>query len=156
MKTKMFMILTAITMLLSLAIPAPARAENTRIDFTGIETGCTDPVWTKEWGSGPNFHISGVSSTCYDVANKNYFTGTNYISDGMGHFVAGGAIMIITGKFRMETEEGGVWVGTFITPANTTILTAVGQGEGIYWGLQIHMFQDQNTGEFWGYVNTGE
>ncbi len=155
MKTKGLMSLAVMSILLTLAMPVPAHAANMRIYFTGTETGCDPLIPGREWSSGPNYHIHVESQTCYEAATIAQFTGANYPHDGVINLVGGGSVLTITGKFRMETNEGGIWVGSFTWPANTNILTGIGHGQGIYKGLNMHVFVDETTGMFSGYIDTG-
>ena len=154
MKTRVFMSLAAIAILLTLAMPIPARAD-ARTYFTGSETGCGALGVSREWPSGPNYHLRVDSQTCSEVGSIVEATGTIYLSDGVINLVGGGALATMTGKFRFETDEGGIWVGSFTWPANTMILKGVGRGQGLYEGLTIHMVLDQTTSNFWGYIESG-
>jgi hypothetical protein len=142
-----------IAVLLTLSIPTTVRADNNRIYFTGIETGCEDWVVEREWMAGPTYHLRIDTQTCYEEANIPQFTGTLYPHDGVINF--GGMFGTINGKFRMETEEGGVWVGNFELSANSNTISGVGHGEGIYAGQQMRVFTNAETGEFWGYIING-
>ena len=154
MKTKVLTSLAVMSILLTLAMPVPASAANMRIDFTGTETGCDPLISSREWPSGPNYHIHVESQTCFEAATIAQFTGTNYPYDGVINLVGRGSVLTITGKFRMETDEGGIWVGNFTWPANTNILIGIGHGQGIYKGLNVHLFVDETTGMFSGYIDT--
>ena len=155
MKTKVLMCLAAMSILLALAMPLSARAEEARVYFTGIEASCDPLLPSRIWASGPNYHVRVQSQTCYEQGSIAQATGTNYASDGVINEVGHESILTVTGKFRLETNEGGIWVGSFTWPANTNLLRAVGQGQGMYEGLSIHMFLDQATGTFWGYIEPG-
>ena len=152
----MFTSLAIIAILATLLMAAPARADNTRIYFTGYEPGCDEWVVSRVLEPGPNLQLKIYSQTCHDVAIIPQFTGTNYAHDGILNVVGGGQFVIVHGKFRFESDEGGIWVGLFNLPANSTTLTAVGHGEGIYAGQDIHVFMDNLTSQFWGYIDTHE
>ena len=144
-----------IAILLTLTLPTPTYAKNERIYFTGSETGCDAEVIDREWASGPNYHFRIDTQTCYEVGDTPQFIGTLYAYDGVINISGGGSIITINGKFRMETDEGGVWVGNFELPANSNTIKGVGHGEGMYAGQQIHVFTNNETGEFWGYIING-
>jgi len=143
-----------IAIMLSLTLPTPAYAENERIYFTGYESGCDSAVIDRDWASGPNYHLRIDTQTCYEVGDIPQFTGTLYAYDGVINVSGGGSMITINGKFRMETEEGGVWVGSFERPANTNILRGVGHGEGMYEGQHIYINNDQLSGIISGYTTT--
>jgi len=145
-----------IAIMLSLTLPTPAYAKNERIDFTGSETRCDFPEIDREWVSGLNYHLRIDTQTCYEVGDIPQFTGTLYAYDGVINVSGGGSMITINGKFRMETEEGGVWVGSFERPANTNILRGVGHGEGIYEGQHIHIYNDQLNNKISGYITIGK
>ncbi len=154
MRMRMLVIVAMLAMLLASALPLAAHAENSRIYFTGVETSCDPLLPSRIWASGPNYHVRVQSQTCHEQGSIPQATGTNYASEGVINEVGRESILTVTGKFRLETNEGGIWVGSFTWPANTNLLKAVGQGQGIYEGLNIHMFLDQSTGTFWGYIDT--
>jgi hypothetical protein len=155
MKTRMFMIVALIAALFALAAPVRAHAENTRIYFTGSEW--CDPnslIFGRAWMSGPNFHANGITQVCYDTASIPQLIGTAYLFDGR-IVVNGLELYPISGKYRMESNEGGVWTGSWILPANSNIIRLTAHGEGKYEGLQLHLFEDDSAGSFWGYIDTG-
>jgi hypothetical protein len=128
-------------------------APTTRTYFTG--TAACDPLSVtvvREWMAGPNYQGRGFAQTCYDTASIPELNGIEYIN-----FHVVGRNGILSGKDRMETNEGGVWVGSWVWPANTWILRIVMQGEGKYAGQQLRMFENAEDGSFWGYIEaTGE
>jgi len=142
--------LAVIAILLTLSIPTPVRADNNRTYFTGSETGCDKWEVEREWMAGPTLHLRIDTQTCDEEADIPQYTGTIYASDGVINM--GGMFITVNGKFRMETVEGGVWVGNFKLSANSNTITGVGHGEGMYAGQQIHVFTNNETGEFWGYI----
>lgn len=152
MKAKLFTVLVILALLIPLTVPAPVHAASTRIYFTGSEP-CDDGSfdYARFWISGPNIHVNGVTSTCYPIASIPQFTGTDYLSDGR---IVWNSIELspISGKFRMESIEGGVWTGSWILPANSNTIQITGHGEGIYAGKQIFIYEDDPTGNFWGYI----
>ena len=156
MKTKLFMSLATIAILATLLMAAPARAENTRIYFTGNEPGCDEWVVSRVVESGPNLHLRIYSQTCHDEASIPQFTGTNYAYNGILNFVGGGELVTITGKFHFVSVEGGIWDGNFTFHANANTLIGVGHGEGLYEGQDIHITTNISTGNFWGYIDTHE
>src|SRR5512135_947574 len=113
MKTKVRVSLAVMSILLILAMPISARAEEARIYFTGIETGCAPLLPSRIWASGPNYHVRVQSQTCYEQGSIPRATGTNYASDGVINEVGRESLLTVTGKFRLETNEGGIWVGSF-------------------------------------------
>jgi len=142
-----------IAILLTLSIPTPVRADNNRISFTGYETGCDGWVVERGWEAGNTLHLRIDSQTCYEVGDIPQYIGTLYAYDGVVNI--GGKFVTVNGKFSMETDEGGVWVGNFELPANSNTIKGVGHGEGMYAGQQIHVFTNNETGEFWGYIING-
>ncbi len=58
---------------------------------------------------------------------------------------------VLSGKLRMESAEGGAWVGSWVMPANTTTIQVIAHGEGLYEGQQLHWFLD-DAGPFNGYI----
>jgi hypothetical protein len=151
-RMKLFLVLTVIAALLLATMPASA--ETTRIDFTGFDSCDPDTlIFTRAWEAGPNLHIAGITQTCHDTASIPQLTGTTYLFDSRINLVGGESNFIIFGKFRTESDEGGVWVGSWVLPANTSTIQVVGHGEGLYEGQQLHWFLDV-SGPFWGYILT--
>ena len=64
-----------------------------------------------------------------------------------------GPNFILVGKLRMESDEGGVWKGSWVLPANSTTIQVIAHGEGIYEGLKLHWFLSLD-GPFWGYITS--
>ncbi len=69
MKSRIFESLIAITILIAVVLPSPARAAATRINFPGSEDCPNPPLWTRAWEAGPNLHLAGITATCYDTAD---------------------------------------------------------------------------------------
>ncbi len=141
---------------LLLATAGVASAQTARIDFSGSEW-CPD---TFLFGSirfpGPNLQIRDITQVCYDTASIPQLTGTDYLSDSNLHAVGKGGNFILTGKLRMESVEGGAWVGTWVWATNMDTIQVVAHGEGKYEGMQLHWFLTEE-GPFWGYILvTGE
>jgi hypothetical protein len=156
MKTKLFMIFAANAMLFALAIPVVVHAENSRIYFTGSEWCDSNTfIFARIWESGPNLHLDQITQTCYDTASIPRLTGTDYLFDARMNLVGGGPNFILSGKLRMVSDEGGVWVGSWVLPANTTTIQIIAHGEGLYEGQQLHWFLEETgngSGPFSGYI----
>jgi hypothetical protein len=146
-------ILFVLTLVFSLLFPMTiASANPNRIDFSGSEW--CDPSTLnviREWMAGPNYQARGLTQVCYDTADIPQMTGTDYLSDGRVIFVGNTGDLVLTGKLRMVTNEGGVWVGSWRLPANSDTVQVIGHGEGIYEGLQLHWFLNLD-GPFEGYI----
>ncbi len=151
MKSRMLASLAAIAILIAVVLPNPAYAQATRIDFTGFERCPKPPLWLRAWEAGPNFLMTGMTSTCYDRADIPQLTGTDYLLGSTMKYVGTGPNWILTGKLRMESKEGGVWEGSWVLPANATTIQVIAHGEGLYEGLQLHWFLTLD-GPFWGYI----
>ena len=149
MKRILFVILLVAAMLASTGV---ASAKTTRIDFSGSEV-CDESTLTiaKIIEAGPNLHLMQITQTCYDTASSSKLTGTDYLTGGNMHIVGGGKNFILTGTLRMESTEGGVWVGSWVLPANSNTIKVVAHGEGLYAGLQLHWFLSLD-GPFSGYI----
>jgi len=135
-----------------LATTGAASAKTMRIDFTGSEWCDPDTfLFARVWESGPNLHIDGITQTCYDTASIPQLTGTNNLFDARINLVGGGPNFNLSGKLRMESAEGGVWVGSWVWPANAATIQVIAHGEGLYEGQQLHWFL-VDGGPFWGYI----
>ncbi len=151
MKRILFVIV--VTALL-IATTGAASAGTTRIYFTGTEK-CDTVFIPEAWTAGPNWQARGIYSTCHDKATIPQYTGTSYLSDGRLQYV--GQVTLLATDLRMETKEGGVWMGSGVLPANTDTVKIVMQGEGVYAGQQIHVFLNVVYSTFWGYIEvTGQ
>ena len=136
-----------------------ASAKETRVEFTGYEI-CTheDLVFSREWYPGHNVQDKDGSETCSDIADTPMMTGTDYVFDMSGRWV-GDRNFMINGKIRMETDEGGVWVGSWEMPAHATTIKIIAHGEGLYEGMQLHWFitiTDDIVFPFSGYISSNE
>lgn len=123
----------------------------TRIDFTGSEW-CDPETLTliREWMAGPNYQARGLAQTCYDVASISQATGKDYIE---GRILAVGkpGNFILSGKNRIETDEGGVWVGSWVLPTNSDTIQLIAHGEGMYEGMMLYEYLNLD-GPFYGYI----
>ena len=91
MKTRMFVLVAAIAVVLLLAAPIPAHARNTQITFTGSEWCDPDTlIFGRAWMSGPNFHADGITQVCYDTASIPQLTGIDYLFDARINLVGDG------------------------------------------------------------------
>lgn len=137
---RFFIILIIATVILLPAKVASANA--TRIDFTNTEICDNDITFTREWWSGPNYHLAGITQTCHDTSDFPFAAGTVYLTDGELNCVANNCNM--TGWARFETEEGGVWVGRWSLSAGVFEYRA--HGEGIYEGQQFFVMENFHNG----------
>jgi hypothetical protein len=141
---------------LLVATTGAARARATRIEFTGMTACDPDSVTLiREWPAGPNYQGRGFTQICYDdIASTPQMLGIEYISFKVQQV---GPNFILSGTDRMETYEGGVWVGSWVLPAHSDTLRIIMRGEGKYPGQQLRMFENVITNEFWGYIeDTGD
>ncbi len=149
-----FALVLALGVVGTITMPATnVSAKAARIAFTGTEMCSPDTMTAMRlWMAGPNLQVRGWTETCNDTADIPQMTGTVYLYDGLAII---GRNYIINVKFRMETTEGGVWVGTALLAADSNIINCVGHGEGIYEGLELHWFLDNSNGDpkpFYGYI----
>jgi hypothetical protein len=139
---------------LLIATTGGASAGTTRTYFTGQANCDPDSVAVaRAWMAGPNLQLQGISQLCYDTATIPQMEGIESITFGIV-----GRKASLTGKDIMVTNEGGVWVGNWEWPASTWTLRIVMEGQGLYAGQQIHIFEDARDGSFWGYIqaDTGD
>ncbi len=147
MKRILFVIVLAAMLI---ATTSTVNAGTTRIYFTGVEK-CGTPIFPENWTAGPNWQARGIYSTCRDRATIPQYTGTSFLSDGRLQYV--GDVTLLASDLRMETKEGGVWVGSGVLPANTDTVKIVMHGEGLYEGQQIHVFLSFQYSTFWGHID---
>lgn len=148
MKRILFVIVLLAAILLT---TTTASAKTTRIDFTGSEWCDPDTLIFGDMRlAGPNMQIKHITQVCYDTASIAQLTGTDYLTDGDMHFV--GPNFILVGNLRMESDEGGVWVGSWVLPANADAIQVVAHGEGLYEGMELHWYLSLD-GPFWGYIS---
>jgi hypothetical protein len=147
-------IILVIIMVASLLVaPGVARAGTTRVEVTGSEWCDMDTfIFDRIWESGLNLHIDGITQTCYDTASIPQLTGIDYLYDAQLKYVGNGPNFNLSGKLRMESAEGGTWEGSWVLPANTTIIQVVAHGEGLYEGQHLYWFLDEADGSFSGYI----
>ena len=149
MKRILFVLVLVTAILASTSI---ASAKTTRIEFTGSEWCDEDTlIFEREKLAGPNMQIKHITQVCYDTASIPQLSGTDYLTDGDMHVV--GQNFIIDGNLRMESDEGGVWVGSWVLPAHTNTIKVIAHGEGLYEGMILHWYLSLD-GPFWGYIFT--
>ena len=145
-------ILIGLTLVLGVLLPvSSAGAKPARIEFTGSESCTGDLKFIRQWITGPNFQARGLTETCLDTADIPEMTGIDYLYDGKVSIVGENGNFILSGKLRMESNEGGAWVGSWVLPANSDTIQVIGHGEGIYEGYQLHWFLSLD-GPFYGYI----
>jgi hypothetical protein len=135
------------------ATTGAASAGTTRIYFTGKATCPDDWIFSRMWEAGAvdNWQVRGIVSVCRDKGSIPQVTGTEYLTDG--NIMWGPMLQpILTTKDRMETKEGGAWVGSAVLPANTDTIQINMHGEGLYEGMQLHMFESYADASYWGYI----
>jgi hypothetical protein len=141
MKSKLLIGLTlALVLVLATVSLVSAKAERTY--FTYIDN-CDDASIQieREIINGLKNPIQGnwitkpFTQTCYDVGSSPQVTGTQYID--LNFQVVGNGVWFFVGKARMETDEGGIWNLNCTMHSPSFEVNCVGQGEGIYEGLQI-------------------
>ncbi len=144
MKRIVFVIVLAA---LLIATTGAASAGTTRIPFEG-KTACDGKTLTvvREWMAGHIYQGRGFIGLCYDKADIPQMRGVETIEFN----IDGGLILV--GKDRMVTKEGGVWEGSWQLPAGTSIIHIGMQGQGIYEGMQLHMWENEEDNSFWGYI----
>jgi hypothetical protein len=139
-------ILMALVVVACTLLPAAsASAKATRIPFTGTEW-CDEGTYTfvREWLSGPNYHIRGLSGICYETANIPQMTGTAYLYDVRANEFGNSGEGGVSGKLRFVSDEGGEFLGTWTWGRDDFGPTAVGHGVGKYQGLELHWFLDES------------
>jgi hypothetical protein len=141
MKTTFRILIVLVLSFIVLFPTTMASAKQNRIEFTGSEL-CThaDLEIPMEWYPGRNWQARDASETCFDTnADTSMMTGTDYIYDMSCRYVGEGNFML-EGKLRMETDEGGVWVGSWEMSAHDYVIKVVAHGEGVYEGMHLHWF----------------
>ncbi len=137
---------------------SPASAKVTRIYFYQLGGDECSPVLDLLHISGPNMHVHGTytcPTTAYDMNDDPFpmFTGVITWTDAKAQFVGGHENL--TSKIRIDTVEGGAWVGSFSWPGNG-VLKGVYHGEGIYEGMTVFGTYDPVNGINGGYVQSNE
>ena len=134
-------ILFVMALLLGGIAPAAA-AEKTEYQCTETLVAILDPgTWSFPDG---NLHIRGMVQLFREeapdprtVGNNTVVVNTNWRPDGTGP---------MWGTFRMETDEGGLWKGTWAGKMTEggSFYQGVGDGFGLYAGMKL--FVDMNYG----------
>ena len=150
---KISLIVLALMAVLLMA-SSPASAKTTRIYFYQVGGDECMPVLDPPHISGPNVHLHGTytcPTVAYDMDDNPFpmFTGVITWTDAKAQMV--GEREILSSKIRIDTVEGGAWVGSFSWPA-TGVLKGVYHGEGIYEGMTVHGTFDPEIGFNGGYV----
>jgi hypothetical protein len=152
MKTPFRVLLVLVLSFVVLLPTKIASAKETRIEFTGYEECSGDTlIIPVEWYPGRNWQARDAIETCSDTADTQMMTGEDHLYDMAAHSV-GVANFILNGKLRMETDEGGVWVGSWKLTPSDYIIKVVAHGEGIYEGMLLHWFLSLD-GPFYGYIS---
>lgn len=133
-----------------------ASAEQARIEFTGYEE-CTGEtlVIPVEWYPGLNWQARDVSETCLDYSsNTSMMTGVDHIYDAAIRAVGSGNLILV-GKLRMQTDEGGLWIGSWVYSPSDNLIKIVARGEGLYEGMHLYWFIDVSgpVSPFYGYIS---
>ncbi len=142
MKNKLRFIMILMLAVVILLPATVASADATRIDFTNTEICDDDITFTREWWSGPNYHLAGITQTCHDTSDFPFAAGTVYLTDGELNCVTSTCNM--SGRARFETFEGGVWDGRWSMSAGVFEYRA--HGEGIYQGWQFFVMDNFHSG----------
>jgi hypothetical protein len=152
MKTTLRVLLVLVLTFIVLLPTKIASAKETRIEFTGYEECTGDTlIIPVEWYPGRNWQARGATETCVDTADTPMMIGEDHLYDMAAHSVGVGNF-ILNGKLRMETYEGGIWVGSWELIPSTYIIKVIAHGEGVYEGMQLHWFLSLE-GPFHGYIS---
>jgi hypothetical protein len=165
MKTP-FRILMVLVLSCGILLPTTmASAKETRIEFTGYEVCTGELDILKEWYPGWNYQARGATETCIIPAEGNIamLAGIDNISDMAGIFVGNWNNhfnVVLHGKLRLETYEGGVWVGSWEMTSSDFMIKIIAHGEGLYEGMQLHLYEDwlaewngEPSSPFYGYIS---
>ncbi len=140
MKTQKRLILTIVTVLgVLLVSAAPIAAQASITEFTGTEVCNIDNPINPGILTFPdgNLHVRGLVFLCRDESSDPRGTGYNTIV--MNANVDANGLGPIWGTFHFETDEGGVWEGTWeaMVKTNSSQHHATGTGQGIYEGMTL-------------------
>ena len=141
MKSKKYILLSVLLVMVLLLPTATVSAENEKTYFSGTDT-C-------DWGGitiersmdvgQHNWLAKHWKMTCYEDTNLAQVTGTTTMSLNINQV---GNVFFWVGKGQLVTEEGGVWNLNCVYPWPRPEAQCVGKGEGLYEGLQIFMAVD--------------
>ncbi len=153
MNTQKRLILTIVTTLgVLLAFAAPIAAQASVTEFTGEDfCNSSNPInpgiWTFPDG---NVHVRGRVFMCREESSDPRNTGNNELV--MNANWDSNMLGPMHGTFRMVTDEGGVWVGTWegLMTRSGYQYHATGTGQGRYEGMKIWV--DTVNGVFQGRI----
>ena len=145
MKGKKY-IAVVLALLLVLLFTSTVSAKNETIEFTYTEVCDNDNMIVDRWifNGQVNWLMKGFHVTCTDTASIPQYTGT-LVAEGNSQQVGTNGIWVLTGKARLETEEGGVWNMNCVFPTPLWEINCQGQGEGKYAGMQIFIREGFGT-----------
>ncbi len=150
MRTQKRLILTIVTTLgVLLAFAAPIAAQASVTEITGTEdcTTTNEGIWTFHDG---NVHIRGMVLLCRETSSDPRATGKNTVVMNANWDANGFGPM--WGTAHIETDEGGVWEGTWEGLVTTSVSKyhARATGQGVYEGMK--QWVDSVNGEFQGRI----
>lgn len=143
MKRQIHLTLAIATLIAALfLVTVPVTAKTTTIEAQGEVQECGPLEFGKVWPAGETIHMRGGERVC-DTTGP-YLTGKNTII--INSEINPQMIAQIHGTFRHETDEGGIWEGTYTGFHNliddVLSIRAVGYGSGVYEGLQIRLTRE--------------
>lgn len=150
MKSKLLIGLT-LALVLVLATVSLVSAKNERIDFTYTEScdPSTIDIAREIMNGHGNYLARHWTQTCFDTGSISQFNGTWY--GDLNLEIVGNGRLLMNAKATLVTEEGGMWNFNCVSQWPMDYVKCIGQGEGIYKGLQI--FTEAFPGEFGsGYI----
>lgn len=135
--------LTAATIIAALfLVIVPVAAEATLTEVQGEVLACDPLKPSTVWDAGETIHLRGWERVCNTTGP--YLTGKLTIS--INSEINPQMISQVHGTFRLETDEGGIWEGTYTGVHNliddTVSIRAVGSGSEAFEGLQIRLIRE--------------
>lgn len=136
MKTQKRLILTILTVVgLFLAFAAPIAAQASVTEIAGTESCFPSDVgiWTFPAG---NVHVRGMVLLCREESSDPRGTGDNTVV--LNANWDSGSLGPMWGTYHFETDEGGVWEGTWegMVTTNGSQYHATATGRGVYEGMK--------------------
>ena len=138
MKSKKYILLAVLLVMVLSAPTTIVNAKNEKIYFTGTDTCDWDGVTIDrimEVGQH-NWLAKNWTMTCLEDSNIPQATGTTTMHLNINQV---GNVFFWVGKGQLETDEGGVWNLNCVFPWPSLDAQCIGNGEGIYEGQQIFM-----------------
>jgi hypothetical protein len=137
MKSKKLIVLVMVLIFVLLTVSTvSAKSERIEFSFTSFCDPDTTQIAREIMNGQGNWLAKHWTQTCYDTGTIDQWTGVESIDLNVS-LTGNHEYIFFVGKSRFVSDEGGVWNLNCLYPLPSDDAQCVGNGEGLYEGMQV-------------------